>query len=229
MQKRKRVNASKPTQAVKRYKSKSAPRFKLLKSVTTNSRAQSVRTVLSYCDTFSLNPGAGVAGAYVFAANGLYDPDISGVGHQVNGFDQYMALYNEYLVLGSTITIWLRNTDTANPIMWGIFLEDLATTDLDWRKYVETGNGVYTIADFNGTGGSVKKLTHQCDVSKFSSQSIMEEDGFTGTASANPDDTHFYHIVAVPFDNGSDVPSLQGRVEIKYDVMFRDPTLSVLS
>ncbi len=53
-----------------------------------------------YQTSGTLNPGvAGVAAIQVMTANGLYDPDITGVGHQPRGFDQIMALYNHYTVV----------------------------------------------------------------------------------------------------------------------------------
>ena len=45
----------------------------------------------------------------VFSGNGLYDPDVSGVGHQPLGFDQWMTLYNRYRVYASRIVVNVVN------------------------------------------------------------------------------------------------------------------------
>ena len=58
---------------------------------------------LLYSDQITLNPAAGTVSKHVFSANGLFDPNITGVGHQPRGFDQYMALYNHYTVIGARI------------------------------------------------------------------------------------------------------------------------------
>lgn len=231
LSKRKRVYGPSLTVAKKR-KSKAVPRFKYLTSNSRSSRNQSLRTVVTYSDWITINPGSGVAGTHIYAANGLYDPDITGVGHQPTGFDQMMILYNEYVVLGSTITVHVRSTDTAVtgcPIMCGIFLEDFATPDLDFRKYVENGNGVYTSADIQASGSALKTLRHKADIAKFSNQDVYDEQGFAGSVSANPSDTHYYHIVIAPMDNFSDIPPCQFFVEIRYDVVFKDPSLAQLS
>lgn len=206
------------------------PNFRKLRSNVVSARAQSTRVTLYYAETgVAINPGVGVAGSYVFAANGLYDPNITGVGHQPTGFDQYMALYNEYVVLGSTIKVSFASADGTNVSLIGIFLEDFSTTDLDWRRYVENGNGVWSHLDKTSSGAGCKILTHSADISKFSTQGIYSDDNFSGTASANPGDTHFYHVVVAPFDGTADNASVYINVEIRYDVIFRDPALTALS
>ena len=59
---------------------------------------------LRYCTQVSIPGGAG-HGSYQFRANSLYDPDLSGVGHQPMGFDEMSARYLHYQVLGSRIKV----------------------------------------------------------------------------------------------------------------------------
>jgi hypothetical protein len=60
----------------------------------------SVRKQLRYCENFQLSVGtAGICGTEVtLALNSLYDPNLSGTGHQPYGFDQMAALYTKYRV-----------------------------------------------------------------------------------------------------------------------------------
>lgn len=213
----------------KAKKSFAAPRFKTLYSNRDNGRKQFIRTKTIYSDWFTIDPPIASAGVYVFSANGLYDPNITGVGHQVNGFDQFMALYNEYIVLGSTIKVVARNIDTALPTCVGVFLEDAPTTTTDWRKYIESGNGVWTCIEGTSNSNAIRTLSHSADISKFSTQSIFNEDSFIGTASTNPDDQHYFHIVAWPHDGVSNCGGVQFQIEIRYDVVYRDPNLADLS
>lgn len=48
----------------------------------------------------------------IMSGNGLYDPDVSGSGHQPLGFDEWMAFYDRYRVLASTCTVNTINTNT---------------------------------------------------------------------------------------------------------------------
>jgi len=205
------------------------PRFRALRNNQVSARPQSIRTQLTYHEfALSINPAIGAAGVYVFAANGLYDPNITGVGHQPLGFDQYMALYNEYLVIGSTIKVTFNNSNNAVAFC-GIFLEDFNGTSSNMTTYVENGNGVYSVMDATATGGAVKTLTHLADIQKFSAQKIDQGDVYVGTAAANPTDTHFYHVVIAPFDGATDLGSTLISVEIRYDVVFRDPAITPAS
>jgi len=48
---------------------------------------------------------AGFSLYYNLIANGLYDPNYSGGGHQPLGYDQWTQFYNHYVVLGSKISV----------------------------------------------------------------------------------------------------------------------------
>lgn len=206
------------------------PSFARLNRNTINARPQYTRANLYYFENnISINPSAGAAAVYVFTVNGLYDPNITGIGHQPSGFDQYMALYNQYVVLGSTIKVTFANTEATQQQVCGIFVEDLATTSPDMRKYVENGNGVWSNIGPAGAGSQPLTLRHSCDVSKYSHTSIYNEENFAGSSSSNPNNTHYYHIVGIAADGSTDVGVLVLNVEIRYDVIFRDPYLAELS
>jgi hypothetical protein len=68
---------------------------------------QTFESQLSYAGYFNIDPSAGAPASYLFHANGLYDPDHTGAGHQPHGFDQIMALYKNYQVLSSAIEVTL--------------------------------------------------------------------------------------------------------------------------
>ncbi len=65
------------------------------------------RCALRYAQTKTYTTGAsGVSGTEnAFSLNSLYDPDITGVGHQPYGFDQVASLYSKYLVMSCDVQI----------------------------------------------------------------------------------------------------------------------------
>lgn len=60
-----------------------------------------------------LVPNAAATGDQVFNLNSLFDPDRTGVGAQPNGFDQWAALYNRYVVYKAKVEA-IFNCNTAN-------------------------------------------------------------------------------------------------------------------
>lgn len=205
------------------------PRWKALRNPHVTSVSNSMRGKLTYYDWFSLDPGAGTGVGYVFSANGCYDPNITGAGHQPAAFDQLMALYGEFIVLASTIKVRFRSTDSTIVTSVGIFIERYTSVTADFREYVENGNGVHTVSDTLATGDSIKTLTFSCDLSKETGINVLEDDTFAGTASANPSEQRYYHCVAFPFNGASNPAALECSAEITYDVVFRDKLLTSVS
>ncbi len=69
---------------------------------------------MKYTQNILLSVGvAGLTGAeQVFRLNSLFDPDLSGVGHQPYGFDQVAAFYKHYRVEKATIEVTVYNATT---------------------------------------------------------------------------------------------------------------------
>lgn len=62
-------------------------------------------TTVRYADIFNLTITAGAFANQVYSCNGLFDPDITGTGHQPMYFDNLIALYQHYNVRSSKITV----------------------------------------------------------------------------------------------------------------------------
>ena len=80
---------------------------------------------------YSENVITGSTGVYRFALNNLFDPNLTGVGHQPHGFDQLSTIYNRYRVIGATYSI---NAYLASP----------STTALPVRVACLPANGAIT-------------------------------------------------------------------------------------
>lgn len=203
------------------------------RGLTSPARLQYLWTTLVYADhQFSINPGvAGTAAAHVFAANGLYDVDTTGVGHQPTGFDQLMAMFNEYCVTEAEIEATFANYDGTYNAIIGVAFQDFATTSNDARQYVENGNCITkVIGNQGGATPSIGVIRMKVPIQAFTNkQNILTENGFSGTSSANPNDTHFFHCFAAPLDNTVDMGGVGLRVVIRFKALFRDPALNTLS
>lgn len=61
-------------------------------------------------------PGVGTTVSNAFRLNSMFDPDLTGVGHQPMQFDQVAVLYNSYIVTGALVDVTFTNPDADG--MW---------------------------------------------------------------------------------------------------------------
>lgn len=190
--------------------------------------ARKHRTTLRYFGNFiSVNPAAGgIAATHVFSANGLYDPDITGTGHQPIGFDQLMVLYDHYTVVASKIKVYAQNKDTTNPQFATVTVRDTPTPSTDTREIVENGYvSMVSLAVF-GTGGDKSSMGTSVDVAKFLGRSnVLADSQLKGTSAANPTEQLYFHVSGFPMEQ-LDAGLLSFNVIIDYDVVFHEKTIT---
>ncbi len=109
-----------------------------------------------YSDTKDL-AGAGIQ-VHNWRMNSLADPDATGVGHQVMGFDEIKTFYRNYTVFAFKITATFINEDTA--------AADCAIVPLNaipaWNninQVKEVARSKYKIIGCIGSGLEIKKIT----------------------------------------------------------------------
>lgn len=64
----------------------------------------SLTTVIRYNDTYKITLSSSTVNGNIMRMNSVFDPDYSGIGHQALYFDQFSAVYDNYVVLGSNIS-----------------------------------------------------------------------------------------------------------------------------
>lgn len=178
-----------------------------------------------YSDTqIDLNPGAGgLLVSHLFACNGLYDPDISGAGHQPLGFDQLMPMYDHYRVIGSRIRVTFSNHDTTYPQIVGIHCQDNTTvSEGSVDPLIENGRTRWTKLATEGSGGSVKTLQYNWSAKNFFGKSSLNGDRYQGTVSANPTEMAYFRLFAQP-DHANDSSAVRCTVEIDYIALLTEP------
>lgn len=190
--------------------------------------AQRHRTTLRYFGNFlSVNPGiGGIAASHILSANGLYDPDITGGGHQPIGFDQLMQLYDHYTVVGAKIRAYVQNKDTSNPQFAAVTVRDSNTASTDTREIVENGYvSMVSLATF-GTGGDKSSMATSVDIAKFLGRSnVLADPTLKGTSAANPTEQVYFHVSAFPMEQ-VDAGSVSINVVVDYDVIFHEKTVT---
>lgn len=179
----------------------------------------------------TLDPASIVLADYVFSANGLYDPNVTGVGHQPIGFDQMIAIYNHYCVIGSKITVnWIMvDTTATESATVGITLTDSNTALTDAERVIENGHCVYTVITNEGGSKDQAQLTLKASPAKFLGRfNPMSEDNMKGSSGANPQEQCYFHVFANSFA-GADLTAIRMMVKIEYIAVWLEPKQLVQS
>lgn len=116
---------------------------------------------MTYVEKFNLDPGAlGALANYQFRLNSIFDPNLTGVGHQPTPHDQLEPLFENYTVLSAAYKVSIVNNDTNNSIIGGVYISDRENVStavdvtleqgcVDW-KHISVAGGGNDIARFQG-------------------------------------------------------------------------------
>lgn len=183
------------------------------------------RSKLLYNDNRLLACTGAASNAYVFSANGLYDPDITGAGHQPMGYDQLMALYEHYTVTNARITVSFVNESTTENAYVGIAMFPDSSVETVPTKMIE--NGLLKrewLAPNAGSSKSQCSITYSCKIAKLNGRpgNIVGDDLYRGDSASNPTEQSYFHIFAYNLSTVSTC-SVRFDVVIEYDAMFTEP------
>lgn len=204
--------------------------FPSSKRLPITDRATYTKSIVVYSDVGrTVNPGLAACGTYVYSLNGLYDPDITGVGGQPTGFDQYMALYGKYTVLKAKVTVSVINSDATNPQLVGCNISSASSTSTDPNVYVRNNNQwLQTLTQF-GKGTDRSSFQFEIDIAKLTTNNIWVDDVMSGTVSTNPVNQWYLFIWCISADAAADAGNTVWTVKIEYLTAFREPITAISS
>lgn len=188
-------------------------------------------TKLKYTDFFSLSSTVGVPASYVFSANGLFDPNITGTGHQPRGFDQFMSLYDVATVVGCKVQLWGAPSNDMLACTTSISAKDKTTVATDHHDHPETGY-VQTHIHSGQKRSPPLYMEYYINPTKWlgKGKNPIANDVLSSTSSSNPLEQVFLHIVNQPIDitTTSAAPFLY-QITLEYAVVFSEPILPPIS
>lgn len=178
---------------------------------------------LRYCQTFQLTSTTSSIVSQVFRANSIYDPDYSGLGHQPMGRDQWAALYNHGVVIGSKINVQCISPSPETELFWtGCMLN--ASTTVPYGSataFVEARKGSYKLC--NPTQGKSNWLTSMFSAKKyFNIKDIKDNLDRLGFQVGNNPTEEAAFIVWMQALNSGTVTA-EYVVTIDYIVLFSEP------
>jgi len=175
-------------------------------------------------------PVSGNAVSYFFTANGMFDPDITGTGHQPMGFDQMMLLYNQCTVVHSSITVTFYGNGLACRCAVALYPSASALTSAD--QIMENGLVKSVAVNMQGTNTAInnklQSVTLDCDVKKYfarpSDQAVVDDSLLATTVASNPTEQVYYGISVWQLDpDGSTTSSIGFDVLLNYDAIYWEP------
>ncbi|MEO5351366.1 MAG: hypothetical protein H7836_17250 [Magnetococcus sp. YQC-3] len=187
-------------------------------------------TKLKYTDAFSINPAAGTVGEYRFLANDLYQPNAMTTGHQPYGFDQLMAMYDHFCVIGAKIRFRVSvPSNNDQPFIMLIQVNDGAalTQANNVTAVMEQPRTKRKIISkpSNATGNELE-LTHTFSTkSFFHLKSLIGQSQFQGDAGSRPTEQALFICGIAPMDAVADLAAYTCTAEIVYTAVFTEPRI----
>lgn len=223
MAKRYRISTPKRRYKVKRRRTRKSRIARMPATLIPASKVCKLR----YSDTFILNAGIGAFANHQFRANGMHDPDYTGVlNHQPLGWDQWSLFYDHYTVISSKITVTFAagGTGASNTSYVGIRLADTTNvTPSELSHAVEMNNFPIKFLTQHGARG-VQKVSKTFSAKKFFGiKDISDNRGILGSAiGANPSEQAIFDVVKYPIDATTDPSPVDCMVVIEYLVKFTE-------
>lgn len=171
----------------------------------------------------SLNFTAATAsvGTYVFTANGLYDPNITGGSLSPAGFSQLITSYEHYTVTSSRITVIFTNNGTT-PAMVGIALEPDVSGSTDVNNMLELPYEQMVQLEGATSYGASKTLSMNVNLSKYFGENVLNTTYlYRGDAVSNPTEQAYFHCKAFAVKGGT--ADIFMTVKIEYMAVFTEP------
>lgn len=224
----------------RRYKKKKPRRRRprIARNIPIGGLAKKQMVRLRYVEEISLNPAAAATAYNAFSCNGMYDPNVTGTGHQPSNFDLYFGtnqLYDHYTVLSSKIRVtpvYSSSAAVSPSGYWGVVTTDTAT-----RMGTISANGPTYIMEqrlgkFSRTttgipaGYGVKhSIVQPFSTARFFGKpknSVLGDSTYKGDSSNNPADqayfTVWYASVAA-----NDPAAMYFLIEIEYIALLSEP------
>jgi len=193
---------------------------------------------LRYVEQVSLDPGLGSYAVSEWRANSVFDPNLSGVGHQPMGFDQWSQIYERYVVCGSKINVQFApiTVGSVAPGFYGISMYGTAGQlvatypgNLDSVMESKLSGKVHTMAGNFNSAATPTQLSRNFSAKKFFGKSNVTDDTDIGaTISANPTNQAYFGVW-YGTSGGNDPGIANFKVMIDYIVLFHEPFLLTAS
>jgi hypothetical protein len=153
---------------------------------------------LRYSDSFQLTSTSGAVASYVYRANDLYDPDVTGTGHQPMGFDQLCpGWYNHFCVTHAKMIVTFRNSSSAGG-QCCLRVDGFSTPLTVINRIVEIGGAAMDTLGVLASANDTKQLSLMVDIAKLQgirpASAITADSSLRGDSATSPTEATYFHI-----------------------------------
>lgn len=162
-----------------------------------------------------------------FRANSVYDPDLSGVGHQPRGFDQYIPFWNHFTVMSSHMDVkFFSRSASSVPVQTSMMLlGNINSLPPDNASIRETGGALWKNLQTRDGNLTHTSLSRSFDTKKFYriTGDVTNKSQFQGSAAADCVEQAYFTLGIGQHINGpADDVITDVSVTITYRVRFTE-------
>lgn len=175
-----------------------------------------------YAENVTLTSTTGITQAYRYKANGMYDPNATGGGHQPMFFDQIGAIYQHFTVVGSKITVkFIPTASSSVPQHVGININDDSTGVQGIAVDTLAEQATTNCTNIAYTPEKPVILTQTWSAKKHFGGSVLGNANLIGTINNDPGELSFFTIYNCACDGATTVACYL-IVEIEYTAIWRE-------
>lgn len=185
---------------------------------------------LRYSETVNLSAVSGVLSSLVYTMSGLYDPNISGTGHQPMGFDQIMMFYEHYHVLHCRAKVIFRNTNATVAGFCALKVAPDTAAPASYNDLIEEGRSSHDFVNTAGGYGCWKMMTASANVpavNGLTKANYLANEDLRGGVTFNPAEQTYLHICA--YSPSVETVNFQVSIVLEYTATFTEARLLTAS
>lgn len=180
---------------------------------------------MRYAQAVNLDAIAGSQNSWVFRANSIHDPDLTGGGHQPLGHDEWENFYYKYKVLKSKLTATFAVSTgaviaTQHAVCSARLSETSVTTATNYTDMIENQRSAYGV--FRAYGQKPIKLTRGYNAAKHFPIAKTDEQ-IAADFGASPVEQAYYHVTVASTNSAVNPDPVEVVVLIEYTVLMTQP------
>jgi hypothetical protein len=179
---------------------------------------------LKYTDIYSQSLTTVTGTNQIMRLNSIFDPDLTGTGHQPYGYDQLSALYNRYRVLSSS---WKITFHAESQGFYAVVVPsngNLGTAITNLASFTLAGETQRSEIKSQGTGANAIVFSGSINLNDLNGVTLTEylaDDRFEAQIGANPVELIVLNIGT--YNPSGSTVAVDFSVEMLYHVDLHDP------